>query len=69
MESLSQSRRDFHRETTNAGGDCGNGVHAGRTNRMEHRIHSLGGFFGGIEPSKSYFYVGFWDEFKEGGKA
>ena len=68
MELLNQSRRGFRRETTNASGDCGNGVHAGRTNRMEHRIHSLGGFFGGIKPSKSYFYVGFWDEFKEGGK-
>ena len=68
MELLNQSRRDFRRETTNASGDCGNCIHAGRKNRMEHRIHSLGGFFSGTKPSEPYLHVGFRDEFKKGGK-
>lgn len=69
MESLNQSRRDFHRETTNAGGDCGNGIHAGRKNWMEHRIYSMGNFFSGIKPSEPHLHVGFGDEFKKGWQA
>ena len=69
MESLSQSRRGFRRETTNASGDCGNGVHAGRTNRMEHRIYSMGNFFSGTKPSEPYLYVGFGHEFEKGWQA
>ena len=55
MELLNQSRRDFRRETTNASGDCGNCIHAGRKNRMEHRIHSLGGFFSGTNQASHTF--------------